>query len=66
MFIQVHYRGAPILLNVRLISSVSKYESGTKIYMAGDSDYDYFLTDEPYEWVCDVLLNRHNQEEMYG
>lgn len=59
-FIELHIDKEPLLLNVSLIESVkpSSYKGKAMIYMAGSSPSEFWITDESYETILDILQGR--------
>lgn len=56
-FIELHINSEPLLLNMALIESIrhSCYDGKAHIYMAGSAADEYWITDESYEEILDIL-----------
>lgn len=59
-FIELHIHSQPLLLNINLIESVkpSSYIGQATVYMAGSDADNYWLTDESYEEILNMLTGR--------
>lgn len=59
-FIELHIDKEPLLLNVNLIESIkpSSYQGKSQIFMAGSRPDEYWITDESYETILNILQGR--------
>ena len=59
-FIELHLASEPLLLNINLIESIkpSSYVGQATVYMAGSDADNYWLTDESYEEILNILQGR--------
>ena len=61
-FIELHIDKEPLLLNVNLIETVRPYHSHAKIFMAGSTYDEYWITDESYEEILHLLKTMYQSE----
>lgn len=59
-FIELHIHSQPLLLNISLIESIkpSCHIGQATVYMAGSDADTYWLTDESYEEILNMLQGR--------